>query len=119
MKRRAEKVKEILDKMFESDYHPTDKEVKLINKESGEYLIACGPEPEWVEVETENVGRVAVDEQNVETIKKFDKMATELYNRSVELGFDYLSGYEYFSTIVYFFSLSADIAYLVDEDELF
>ena len=117
MKRRVEKVREILEKMYESDYKPTDKEIKLISKETEDYLTAFEPESDWVTVNTENVGLVSVDKQNVEVIKKIDKMTTEIYNRSIELGIDCFAGYEYFSTILYFFELSDDIAFIVDEND--
>ena len=44
-------------------------------------------------------------------------MATEIFNRSIELGIDCFAGYEYFSTILYFLRLSADVAYLADEED--
>ena len=117
MKSRKEKVTEILNKMFESDYKPADKEIKLINKESGDYLTAYEPEPDWVSVDTENVGTVLVDKQNVEAIKKIDEIVTEIFNRSVELGFDWFAGYEYFSTVIYFFGLAEDVVYVPDEED--
>ena len=115
--KRVEKVKEILDKMLESDYHPTDKEVVFILKQANYFVTPFEAEPEWVSVETKSVGTVLVDEQNVEIIKKIDAMTTEIYQRATESGIDVDWQVQLFSTILHFLGLTEDIVYVANEED--